>query len=195
MRALLDVATRDRLSALWRFVSASGARRGEVLALRWRAVDLTARTVRIERSRTIGIGGEIVEGPPKTTRGRRAVDIDEETAAILREHRKSQLRQLEGSEDGGYVFTMEDGRPLSPYHVSDAFDALCRRAGVAALGLHALRHMHGSVLLRRGVPLHVVSRRLGHSSEAFTAKVYAHVLPGHGAEAAAVFAAAIEARV
>lgn len=60
------------------------------------------------------------------------------------------------------------------------------------LGTHAARHLHGSVLLRDGVPLHVVSRRLGHANEAFTARVYAHVLPGQQAEAAAVFARAID---
>jgi integrase len=94
---------------------------------------------------------------------------------------------------GGYVFAREDGQPHHPDAISDAFDRLCRYARVPVIGLHAaLRHLHGSVLLRRGVPLHVVSRRLGHGSEAFTAKVYAHVLPGQGAEAAAAFAAVVD---
>lgn len=55
-----------------------------------------------------------------------------------------------------------------------------------------MRHTHATLLLKAGVPLHVVSRRLGHASETFTAQVYAHVLPGQQADAAAAFAAAVE---
>jgi integrase len=55
--------------------------------------------------------------------------------------------------------------------------------------LHDLRHTHGTLLLRRGVPVHVVSRRLGHASEAITLTVYAHVLPDQGRLAADVAAA------
>ena len=57
--------------------------------------------------------------------------------------------------------------------------------------LDALRHTHATLLLAAGVPLHVVSRRLGHASEAFTAQVYAHVLPQQGEQAAAAFAALV----
>jgi integrase len=57
--------------------------------------------------------------------------------------------------------------------------------------LHALRHTHATLLLAAGVPLHVVSRRLGHASEAFTAQVYPHVLPQQGEQAAATFAALV----
>ena len=114
---------------------------------------------------------------------------------IGRDDLEERLEWGEGYTDAGYVFARQDGEPYHPDAIRDQFDRLCRRAKVPAIGLHAaLRHLHGSVLLRRGVPLHVVSRRLGHANEAFTAKVYAHVLPGQGAEAAAAFAGAIDGR-
>jgi len=57
--------------------------------------------------------------------------------------------------------------------------------------LHDLRHTHATILLKAGVPVKVVSERLGHSSPAFTMTVYQHVLPGMQADAAATFSAAV----
>jgi integrase len=54
--------------------------------------------------------------------------------------------------------------------------------------LHDLRHGHASLLLKSGVPVKVVSERLGHATPAFTMTVYQHVLPGMQAEAATTFA-------
>jgi integrase len=62
----------------------------------------------------------------------------------------------------------------------------------AATGLHGLRHTHATLLLKAGVPLKVVSERLGHSTPAFTMATYQHVLPGMQAEAAATFAALLQ---
>ena len=58
--------------------------------------------------------------------------------------------------------------------------------------LHDLRHSHATLLQRAGVPVKVVSERLGHANAAFTMNTYQHVLPGMQAEAAAVFAALVE---
>ncbi len=196
LRTFLAHVRDDRLYALWRLAAHTGMRRGELAAVRWLCVDLNASTVSVNRTRGKGQHGEVLEGPPKTSRGRRTIDIDPETTWVLREHRRAQRAERrewgESYVDSGYVFTRQNGEPVHPDVMSDRFEALCRRAKVPAIGMHAgLRHLHGSVLLRAGVPLHVVSRRLGHAAEAFTARVYAHVLPGQGAEAAATFAAAI----
>jgi len=59
-------------------------------------------------------------------------------------------------------------------------------AGVRPITLHDLRHTHATLLLRRGVPIHVVSRRLGHASPAITLAIYSHVLPDQGRLAADV---------
>ncbi len=57
--------------------------------------------------------------------------------------------------------------------------------------LHDLRHTHATLLIQTGVPVKVVSERLGHSSPAFTMTVYQHVLPGMQADAAALFGEAV----
>jgi hypothetical protein len=61
------------------------------------------------------------------------------------------------------------------------------RAGVAIIGLHDLRHTHGSLLIEEGVPVKVVSERLGHARIAFTIETYQHVLPGTQADAARTY--------
>lgn len=168
--------------ALWRLVSHTGLRRSEVMRLRWRDVDLDAGTVTVAKS--------------KSPRGRRTIDVDAETVAVLRDHRRSQLeaRMAAGPawQDRGLVFCREDGTAWHLQSVSRAFTRAVQRSGLTPVTLKGLRHTHATLLLLAGVPLHVVSRRLGHASEAFTAQVYAHVLPQQGAHAAATFAALVQ---
>lgn len=83
---------------------------------------------------------------------------------------------------------------MHPDGVTQRFERHVRDSKLPKLRLHGLRHTHATLLLLKGVPLHVVSRRLGHSNEAFTARQYAHVLPGQQAEAAATLAAAVDGR-
>ena len=62
-----------------------------------------------------------------------------------------------------------------------------KRAGVPRIRLHDLRHTHGTLLIKAGVPVKVESERLGHGNTVYTIDTYQHVLPGMQAEAAGVF--------
>ena len=75
-----------------------------------------------------------------------------------------------------------------PPELSQAFERLAVRSGQTLIRFHDLRHTHATLLLKAGVPLKVVSERLGHATQAFTMAVYQHVLPGMQAEAAGIFA-------
>lgn len=86
------------------------------------------------------------------------------------------------------MFADPDGQPLHPDAFSDEFVTHVRAAGVQLIRLHDVRHTHASLLLKGGVPVKVVSERLGHYDPAFTLSVYAHVIPGMQAEAATRFA-------
>lgn len=81
---------------------------------------------------------------------------------------------------------------MNPQSVSQGFDRAVARTDLPRLSLHGLRHTHASLLLKAGVPLEVVSERLGHSTSAFTMATYQHVLPGMQAEAAATFASLLD---
>ena len=93
--------------------------------------------------------------------------------------------------DGELVFPRPEGTPLHPDYFSQVFDRAASRSGLPKLSLHDLRHTHATLMLQAGIPVKVVSERLGHASPAFTMTVYQHVLPGMQAEAAAAFSNAV----
>lgn len=192
-RFLTHVAD-DDLFAFWRLAAYSGMRRGELLGLRWRDVDFDRGRVTVRRSRVKGAGGDPIVTKPKTKRSERTIDLDPTTVQVLREHKHGQrVVRLDGGDDGGaLVFARPDGQPLHPDGVSSRFKRHVKAAGVREIRLHDLRHTHATLLLAAGIPLHVVSARLGHASEAFTAQVYAHVLPRQDAEAAVRFAELVD---
>lgn len=90
VRRFLETVSGDRLAALWLVHATTGARRGELLGLRWDDVDLDAGTITIRRAIT-EVGGKIIEGEPKTRSGNRTIAIDPATIGALKAHRKAQL--------------------------------------------------------------------------------------------------------
>lgn len=194
LRAFLDVCADHRLhAALW--VSANtGMRRGELLGLRWGDVELEAARLSVNRS-LISVGYELHETRGKTRTARRSIDLDEQTIAVLRDwraHRAEEDSTFDVNDQDAYVFAKSDGRPIHPHLMSDAFKKLVKRSGLPRIRLHDLRHTHATLLLKEGVPIKVVSERLGHSTPAFTMATYQHILPGMQAEAAKTFASLLE---
>jgi integrase len=152
----------------------TGMRRGEVCGLRWDDIDLDAGTIRVTRTRVV-VAGEVRDGEPKTSRSRRVIDIDRFTVTALREWKLAQPPSPD-------VVTQH------PETLSDRFDALVKSSGLPRIRFHDLRHTHVTLLLSNGVPVHVVSARVGHANANITLGVYAHVLPGADGEAADLFA-------
>ncbi len=203
LRAFLVAAEGHRLSAFFRLAAYTGARRGELLHLRWRDVDLEGASIHIRGS--VGfVAGERVEGTTKSGRSR-VVSIDPGTVDVLRAHRKRQLadklkvgKSWKGTDDG-HVFATGWGEPIHPDTVSSLMASLLKEHngtdGVEPLPharLHDLRHVHATTLLLAGVPVHVVAARLGHADPAITLRVYAHVVNEQLAEAATIFADRID---
>ena len=178
-----------RLYALFHLIVVAGLRRGEALGLRWVDVDLGQRTIRV-RQQLLDAPGSPVFGPTKTRSGVRRVPLDAATIDVLEAHRQqqdaeaAQARAVGVWTASGLVFTREDGRWLRPDWVSHEFQRMISVAGVPALRLHDLRHTSASLALAAGVPMKVVSARLGHSSLAITADLYTHVSPAVADEAA-----------
>ena len=110
----------------------------------------------------------MVAGEPKTARGRRTIALDPATAAALRHHRKRQTeeRLAAGPDyvDSALAFTMPDGRPVHPNRFRLWFRRHVRAAGLPAIRLHDMRHSYAPAGLAAGVPLKVMSERLGHAT-------------------------------
>ncbi|MGH2699377.1 MAG: tyrosine-type recombinase/integrase, partial [Actinomycetota bacterium] len=196
LRSFLESVASEPDSCLWLTYATTGMRRGEALALRWSDLDLDAKRAHVGRQ-LVSVNYVLHFSEPKTARGRRAIDLDAATGGALRAHRKRQLEERLALgphyQDGDLVFARADGASLHPQAVSDRFDKLVAGSQLPRIRLHDLRHTHATLTLKAGVPVKVVSERLGHASTSFTMDVYAHVLPGMQAEAAETFAALIAA--
>jgi integrase len=208
LRVFLSTARQHRLSAFFHVAAYTGARRGELLNLRWADIDLAAKRITITGSTAV-IAGERVNGTTKSGRTR-VVSIDDETVAVLRQHRSDQAAEQlrvgdswRGIKDG-YVFTTGWGEPIYPDTVTSLITKLIRAHNEPENGpcpkdqlpharLHDLRHIHATTLLLSGVPVHVVAARLGHADPAITLRVYAHVIRTAEAAAADIFAQAVKA--
>lgn len=185
------VPTVDQLNDLWRraaatdevlataiaLASLTGARRGELCALRWSDVDLAAGRLHIRRSLSVVDAVHHI-GPTKTHQERR-VSLDETAVDVLRRHWSEQrdLSNRAGSPlvPDPYVlsYNANAGRPVSPdtitHRFADLADGLCR--------FHDLRHFSVTTLIAAGVDVRTVAARHGHASATMTLDRYAHALP------------------
>ena len=182
MNAITEVIRNDRYGRMFAVTSATGARRGEMLALRWPKINLDTGWIefstQLVRLKGGGVTGGLIEQTLKNGESKN-VRIDDVTVALLREHRKRQAedRLKAGSRwlDEDYVFPNENGGPLNPSNMARYWKAIIEKAGVKYVKPHARRHTHATLLLEAGVPAHVVAKRLGHKDVTTTFKVYAHV--------------------
>ena len=143
----------SRVAAFVRFVTATGARRGEACALRWGDVDLENPPHDHHRQvDRVLAGGAIVKGP-KTRASIRRLSIDTGTVEVLAALRDEQRELAAMCEtwlgDESFVFSFEPGGTTPPYPdvMSHAFASLRDRAKVAGdVHLHSLRHFQATVL-------------------------------------------------
>lgn len=172
----LDSLEQDAYWVLFHLALVTGMRRGELLGLRWPAVHL-AGFLHVESSR-VAVGSHVVEGPPKSRAGVRTVFLDPGTVALLSRWKVTQTVQSGvGDESTGWVFTDDQGRPLTPWRVSREFRRAVEAMGLPVIRFHDLRHTSATLGLASGESLKEVSARLGHADIGITANVYADVLP------------------
>jgi integrase len=188
LQAFLRAAAGHRyFAALW-VAAFTGMRRNELLGLRWPDFDAAKATLSINRG-LVAIAYEVHQTRGKTRNARRGIDLDPTTMRILTtwgdwQHAE---QQAAGIDNAGWMFTDGNGEPIHPHAISQTFERIARRAGVPVIRLHDLRHTHGTLLIKAGVPVKVVSERLGHATPVFTIDTYQHVLPGMQADAARLF--------
>jgi len=160
----------------------TGARRGELLALKWSDIDTLLCTMSINkglhylRDRTFKIT------QPKTKISRRMVSLTPDNVMVLKDHREKQKLEKKMLDikpgDDDLVFAMYDEKYLRPQTVSRAWENVARRAGVKVIRFHDSRHTNASLLLKQGVHPKVVQERLEHSTINTTLDIYSHVSPG-----------------
>ena len=171
----------------------TGARRGEILALRWVDVDAGARIISISRSIEQTPRHGIRFKAPKTEAGRRAIPCTATLINALEAHRPRQAEQrlAAGSAwaDNDLIFANVLGEVFNPEEISRRVGQLARKAGFApnVAPLHGLRHLHGTRLNAAGLDAKTIQTRLGHEDVAITLQLYVHADDENAKRAADVF--------
>jgi integrase len=177
---------------------ATGARRGETLALRWKNVDLDRGTVRIVESLEQTRSGLRFKAP-KTEKAR-AISLP---AFAVNELRRLKLEQAEEllwvgvrQSSDTLVCARRDGEPLQPQSLTHEFPRfLARLKDFPRVRFHDLRHSHATQLLLAGVHPKVAQERLGHSTISTTLDLYSHVTATMQEDAASRLDAAFEGAI
>lgn len=164
----------------------TGMRRGELLGLRVRDVDIDNATISIAQS-VAESGSDIWIEAPKTESAVRQISVPSDVLDVLR--RRIDVFKQHGNE--ALLFPNRHGQLQRPTSLSIAINDKAKRLGFAAW-THILRHSHGSVLLKATGDLAQVSKRLGHSNPAITARVYSHAMDRVDHSLAAASAAAFK---
>ncbi|MCA1846049.1 MAG: site-specific integrase [Actinobacteria bacterium] len=170
--------------------AAIGARRSELVALRWSDFNLDQGTVVVSRGVVLGARG-LVEKDTKTHSARR-IALNPGTVEALQAHLQRMIDTADACgatlAPNAFVFTFEpDGsQPARPESMSRSFRRLCEQAGITGVRLHDLRHYVATRLLAAGVDVRTVAGRLGHRNASTTLNVYSHFLAETDREAANV---------
>ncbi|MFN8058129.1 MAG: tyrosine-type recombinase/integrase [Vicinamibacterales bacterium] len=179
-KALLAVAASHRLGPIVTVALSLGLRQGEVLGLKWEALDFDAGLLSVRAAlQWLPDGWRLVE--PKSERSRRVIALPDVASKALQRHRVRQLeeRMLAGQRwrEHGLVFTTRTGTPIEPSNLTKTFRALLTKAGVPRVRFHDLRHTAATFLLVQGVDPRTIMETLGHSQISLTMNTYSHVLP------------------
>jgi integrase len=176
---VLDAAKSSRYYPAVVLRAATGLRRGELMALKWRDVDLTAGTLTIG-STISRIDGELTISEPKSDRSRRVVPLPDALVTMLRAHRTAQKQDrlraanVWQGQEHGLVFCTELGTPRDPRSFLRVIETAAAKAGIADVGVHSLRHSAATAWLESGVHIKAVADLLGHSSISITGDIYGH---------------------
>ena len=158
----------------------TGARRGEILGLKWSCVDFKANRIHICNNVLYSPDRGIYEDTPKTKESVRYVTLPVETMALLSKYRAWQagerLRLGEYYQNQDYVFSQDNGNAMHPDSVTNWLAKFSKRHGLPHIHPHAFRHTMASLLYFNGVDSVSISKRLGHAQVSTTANIYAHVM-------------------
>lgn len=192
VRRILTEAERSdpMLGRVFMLAALTGARRGELCALRWRDVDLDAGRLRIVAS-VQEVPGRLAVKDTKSHQTR-VIAVDNAAVALLRLHREDVDRRAAGADaallDDGFVFSersLDGSVVIVPGRLTRAFADIVRRLGIDGVTLHGLRHFVATQLAATGeVSARTLAGRLGHANASVTLRVYAEFFPAADVAAA-----------
>ncbi|HET9060850.1 MAG TPA: tyrosine-type recombinase/integrase [Acidimicrobiales bacterium] len=183
------------LAAAIALAAVTGARRGELCALRWSDVDLDQGLLRIERSISVLTGRNVSEGPTKT-HGHRVVALDAPLAELMRRRAAQQATYADvvgvPLVKDPYVLSRsaDGGAPCLPHGLTNGYSRLAKQLGYPG-HFHQLRHFVATTAIAAGADVRTVAGRLGHADPSVTLRVYAHTLADRDRELAGLLSGVV----
>lgn len=171
----------------------TGLRRGELIGLEWKHIDLDNGTLEVKQSIATKIKGEPIISEPKTKKSKRRISLPDVLTDQLKEyylHCRKVRFQMGDKWEGGdhfFVFCNPEGTPFHPETPYLYFRRFLKKNGLRYIRFHALRHTSATLLISQGVHAKIISERLGHASITTTMNVYGHALQAADKEAANKF--------
>lgn len=155
----------------------TGMRKGEVLGLRWRDVDIKHRALFIRQQVQSLSRGEILIDTPKTKAGKRKISIPKSVNEYLKGMYSALSERPVPPEQ--LVFRSQALTPIRPEAISHMWKKVQQMADIPYRSFHCLRHTHATLLLANGIPIIEVSRRLDHANVTQTLDTYGHAMPNY----------------
>lgn len=158
----------------------TGARRGEILGLKWDKVEFDKNRIYICNNVLYAPDRGIYEDTPKTEKSKRYVTLPNETMNELKKYKQYQAQEYFKNgipqSINGFVFAQIDGSPMHPDSVTDYLNKFSKKYDLPHINAHAFRHTMASMLYFNGVDSVSISKRLGHAQVSTTANIYAHII-------------------
>ncbi|MCU9958825.1 site-specific integrase [Bacillus licheniformis] len=155
----------------------TGMRKGELLALEWKDVDLKEKTINIKQTMFFEDGKEVIQ-TTKKYHSKRIITIDDHTAQTLKKWRTQQKEMLLSNgitSEAKYVLIRGDMRPLRLAYPNDLLNRMIAKNKLHRITIHGFRHSHASILFEAGASIKEVQARLGHKEIQTTMNIYTHV--------------------
>lgn len=158
----------------------TGARRGEILGLKWDKVDFNKNQIHICNNILYSSERGIYEDTPKTEKSKRYITLPTEITAELRKYQVEQQKEFLNAgilfNVKGFVFSQATGEPMHPDSVTNYLKKFEKKYQLPHINAHAFRHTMASILFFNRVDSVTISNRLGHAQVSTTANIYAHVI-------------------
>jgi len=177
--------------AITRLMIATGARRGEIMALKWSNIDFKKCEIKICGNLQYTVERGIYLDTPKTNVSRYVI-VDQSVMGLLSQLKKEQtlqrFRMGAGWHDTGYCFTRDDGTVMNPGSITDYLLKFAKKYDLPHINPHKFRHTQASILYAAGIDPITISKRLGHQQVSTTQNIYAHMVAKADAEASGAVA-------
>ena len=176
----------------------TGGRRGELCALRWSDIDMSAGLMSINRTLSYVTGQGLIFSDPKTHKSKRAIKLSSTAITLLKDYQlwqntervKIGSKWAQSVEIMGHkvkndlLFTKWNGEPIDPNKVTSWFSQFLRKHNLPDVSFHSLRHSNAALLIAAHVPVTTVAGRLGHAKTSTTTDIYAGFVRTSDAKAA-----------